>query len=303
MQHCNVDVWDGSPAFINFSTSQFTEVLERCIHEEVHVNHNQVQPLLNYHHCSNHYYDPLPEIDKRLWLVEQWILLSKKGQVNHVFSMMTILGKVDGWIIECRRPGSGQKKFYQTCHCYISFWKRKEKKRTPPPSMHWCRMVLHLLQKFPHFLKHSSTPQPVQHFLKHRITLLQRILPNFPSPQIRINHKHYHGVWIELVFPPKIILKILWRLLASTISPQFPPSLPGMPLPLSLLCWLMLTKHLQTYCFWKTHLHMRALKVLQKCHLSLCHAQRLRQCTPTTSMCNGPAVRRLSLDIPQERIH
>jgi len=75
MQHCNMDVWDGSPAFINFSTSQFTEVLERRIHEEVHVNHNQVQPLLNYHHCSNHYYDPLPEIDKQFWSVEQWILL------------------------------------------------------------------------------------------------------------------------------------------------------------------------------------------------------------------------------------
>ncbi len=30
------------------------------------------------HKCENHYYDPNPEIDKRLWSVEQWILLSKK---------------------------------------------------------------------------------------------------------------------------------------------------------------------------------------------------------------------------------
>jgi len=30
-QHPDVDVWDGSPALVNFSTSRFTEVLEKRI--------------------------------------------------------------------------------------------------------------------------------------------------------------------------------------------------------------------------------------------------------------------------------
>ncbi len=38
-QHLDVDVWDGSPAFVNFSISQFTEVLEKCIWHKTHINH------------------------------------------------------------------------------------------------------------------------------------------------------------------------------------------------------------------------------------------------------------------------
>ncbi len=81
-QHLDVDVWDGSPAFVNFSTSQFTEVLEKCIWHEVHVNHEQIQPILNMHKCENHFYNPNPEIDKCLWSVEQWIVLSKRRAVQ-----------------------------------------------------------------------------------------------------------------------------------------------------------------------------------------------------------------------------
>jgi len=77
-----VDVWDGSPAFVNFSTSQFTEVLEKCIWHEIHVNHEQIQPKLNMHKCENHFYDPNLEIDKCLWSVEQWIVLSKKRAIQ-----------------------------------------------------------------------------------------------------------------------------------------------------------------------------------------------------------------------------
>ena len=36
-QHLDVDVWDGSPAFVNFSASQFTEVLEKQKEPHIHV--------------------------------------------------------------------------------------------------------------------------------------------------------------------------------------------------------------------------------------------------------------------------
>ncbi len=47
-QHLDVDVWDGSPAFVNFSASRFTEVLERHIWHEVHVNQEQIQPEVTF---------------------------------------------------------------------------------------------------------------------------------------------------------------------------------------------------------------------------------------------------------------
>jgi len=81
-QHPDVDVWDGSPAFVNFSASRFTEVLEKRIWHEINVCHEQIWPEVNIHKCKKHFHDPIPEIDKRLWSVEQWIALSKKRCIN-----------------------------------------------------------------------------------------------------------------------------------------------------------------------------------------------------------------------------
>jgi len=108
-QHLDTDVWDGSTAFVNFSTSQFTEGLEKCIWHETHVNHQQILPKVNMHKCEKIITIPIQRLTNAYGLWNSGLHFLREEPYSHVYSMMTTLGRRVCWQCEYRRQGIGQK--------------------------------------------------------------------------------------------------------------------------------------------------------------------------------------------------